>query len=1286
MIHHVTRATRHLVFWTLVFVAVSLSSVRLILAGVDRYKVSLENRMGSLIGAPVHLKRIGAKMRGVSPELVLKDVGIYSNKPETAPVIHFKEVRFGIDLADMLFKRDVISSSWVTLVGAKLVINRKPDGRFSIEGLDSGNGPPLWLFQGRQYKLLHSQITLNGLPKALPSLVLDSVNVAILNEGENHRINLLTQLPEQYGIFLKAAAAFQGRFDDLSNLSGSLFVEGNRVKFPKHALSFLPLDIEITQGAADFKLWTHWRHTQPVDVKTDMHLFQTTFTRPGRGNFHVNKLDAQFHLQLKEQDWRLDLNRFLLESQEENKSSYTQWPDLKASLGADRTPETVYKNFKLFAERLDLSETAKLVSFFAPLTEDRFRRLEQARPSGLIKAFSLYTEPETKQFALAGFFDKVNIEPMQSESGFLIPAIKNLSGQLKGGDQSGKVLINSKDVHFTAPQWFNNPLIFNEFNGLLEWTQDHNEWALSSRLLQINSPVFDSGTRMLIRLPKAGGEPFLDLQSAFKSNDIKQIATYMPGKIMGNNLRTWLERAFISGKITKGGFLFSGNVNDLPFKDSSGIMEAALDIDAMELNFNPQWPHISSITGQLFYDHNAIHGLFNHGKMGNAEITKTEFVIADLGSKTEQVVIKGGAQGEINEVLNVLQQSPLAHRLTPFVAGAALSGTTKGVMELTVPLWPGHEMKLDGYAQFQNAELTVKQLDLKIDKIVGPLKYNMQGIYSEGIQASALNHPIQVNVAQTRQATAINVEGKAKITDVEKLFGWSIADFAEGEGTYQLRLDLPKTNTDTEQTQLAINSTLEGVSLKLPGFLAKTAGQQKPSTLAITFNDDAAMPVEFNYNNDLKAALNLDTVAHKINSGHILAGTGNVMQRRVPGIKFEVDKTPLPLQDWLALAMGREQNKAAGYELNEIKIESASANWKKTRLGPFELTLKRDSNYWSGAIDSSIAKGTFQLPLFLQGPKPINMTLDLLNLSAIRQFKQQSVQTETDFKPLFTIRSNKTLWQTANLGRLSLETTRSSQGITIKQLDLEGNDAKLKLTGDWKDNRITSSTHLKGKLDMNKADRLFDKLNITKDLTETAGVIDFDLNWNGAPWQFTVPDLRGHMTVNLTNGRILSIEPGFGRLLGILAMAQWLKRLQLDFSDVFQEGLTFNSIKGRFDLMNGKALTSDLVIDAIPATIQIIGDTDLVKQSVDHTIKVVPKSSDAIPIAGTIVGEVASMVGKTLTGKSQEGFFFGKQYKVKGSWDDAKIISLHENDGVFQKTWNSITDFSWLGLGSDNQK
>jgi len=45
--------------------------------------------------------------------------------------------------------------------------------------------------------------------------------------------------------------------------------------------------------------------------------------------------------------------------------------------------------------------------------------------------------------------------------------------------------------------------------------------------------------------------------------------------------------------------------------------------------------------------------------------------------------------------------------------------------------------------------------------------------------------------------------------------------------------------------------------------------------------------------------------------------------------------------------------------------------------------------------------------------------------------------------------------------------------------------------------------------------------------------------------------------------------------------------------------------------------------------IAINGDTDLVNQTVDHIVDVTPKSADAVPIAGTIMGKVAALIGRS---------------------------------------------------------
>lgn len=168
------------------------------------------------------------------------------------------------------------------------------------------------------------------------------------------------------------------------------------------------------------------------------------------------------------------------------------------------------------------------------------------------------------------------------------------------------------------------------------------------------------------------------------------------------------------------------------------------------------------------------------------------------------------------------------------------------------------------------------------------------------------------------------------------------------------------------------------------------------------------------------------------------------------------------------------------------------------------------------------------------------------------------------------------------------------------------------------------------------------------------------------------------MQAKLTDGRISSIEPGFGRLLGLISMEQWAKRLSLDFSDIYRKGLSFNQITGTFDITNGIAKTDNLLIDAISAKIHLSGTTNLINKTLDERVSVFPKSSGALPIAGTIVDNLAGIITSVVSHDYKEGYFFGSGYKITGTWGQVEVTPLNDDNGLINKTWNGLTDFEWL--------
>ena len=246
-----------------------------------------------------------------------------------------------------------------------------------------------------------------------------------------------------------------------------------------------------------------------------------------------------------------------------------------------------------------------------------------------------------------------------------------------------------------------------------------------------------------------------------------------------------------------------------------------------------------------------------------------------------------------------------------------------------------------------------------------------------------------------------------------------------------------------------------------------------------------------NYDNKLKAAIQLDTKQKTIYSGHVLVGTGEVAQTQEAGLKLEINRDRLALQDWLGLAAAQ----GAGDGVRELKIHSDHALWKKTDIGLFDLALKHNGNYWTGAIARSFAKGKIRIPVDFKSTDRINLDMELLDLSALKQIgaKEASpLQTlSPELMPLLTVTSQKTLWQSIDLGRLSLETERIPGGMGFKNVELAGENQKLVLSGDWQANGGQAVTHTQGHLEVPRAGQLLAQLGITKDLTETSAAVDF---------------------------------------------------------------------------------------------------------------------------------------------------------------------------------------------------
>jgi uncharacterized protein (TIGR02099 family) len=1270
MIHHFTRATRHLLFWGLIAIALGMTGVRLALSGIEGYKARLASKVGVMVGAPVKIGRLGARMRGFSPEIVLSDIGIASVASAKRNAIELREIRLGIHLLETFFRRDFLASSWVTLVGAKLTVKRNADGKLSIAGLRASEGNPLWLLETGKYEVLDSDIIWQDEQKQGRPLTFESVDMALINEGDHHRLNvLMQQLPEKFGETLRVSVDFDGSLFDFENLDGRAFLEGRNLNLPEWITLDLPMAITVTSGRGDLRIWSDWRQTQAVAVNAQIDVRGLKLNRPGTEPFAAEQLQSRFYLGLSERQWQLNLKEFVLKTRE--RGEITAWPDTVLSIKGPGSQGKAAQRIALYAERLDMREATLLGRFLLPYEHAAAKSLRDFNPKGELRDFALFADFDRQVLSMNGDF---------SHAGFAaagrLPGFENLSGRIRGNLSQGAVELTSSDAVFAAPGLFREPLPLDRIAGIAQWRHTDAGLSIASPLLTLESRGIKMDNRLQFSVPNGDGEPLIDLQSRFSCPDVKVVSRYLPAKILAPGVVDWLDHAFVKGTVPKGGFLLYGNPDDFPFAGSEGVFEVLFDAENMELAYQSGWPNLTGAAAEVLFYRQSLNVAVRQGAFYGVAVKRGDVGIQSLEA-AGKLAIKGELEGDIGQALEFARNSPLAERANAFLRVAAPQGKARFNLDLEIPLENGGAYRTDVEAQFQDAVLRLRSPALALKKLTGNLKFDEKGVYGDSLTANFLERPVKIHLGTDDLQTEIRADGRADIEALRIELDMPWLDFAQGEAAYRLALRLPHREGTSA---LTVQSDLKGVRLDLPDTLAKPANQRKPLAVAFELDDRNRLPVQLRYGDDFSAALNIGLNKPHLESGHVLVGDGRAAQRSEPGLLFEIHRGRLQLQDWIRLAGAQSSNRESKFDVAQIKVHGDQGLWQAAELGRFDLDLRRTGAYWEGSIDNAILKGRIKLPSDLQGTERIELNLERLDVSSLTRIRleNESRGEVRDYFPRLAVRSDKTFWNEANLGRFVMNAERVPDGLSFDRFELQGEDQKLALTGSWKSAGGRSQTRARGRLELIKGGSLLARLGISKDLTETSGVIDFDLNWQAPPYRFSLADLKGAADVDLKSGRILSIEPGFGRVLGILAMAQWFKRLQLDFSDVYQEGLTFNSVKGRFNLAHGKAVTDDLVVDAVPAKISIVGETDFVKRTVEHVVTVAPKSADAVPIAGTIMGKFAALIDKTITGTEHEGFFFGSQYLVKGSWENAEILTLHEKEGLLQKTWSGITGFPSL--------
>jgi uncharacterized protein YhdP len=288
------------------------------------------------------------------------------------------------------------------------------------------------------------------------------------------------------------------------------------------------------------------------------------------------------------------------------------------------------------------------------------------------------------------------------------------------------------------------------------------------------------------------------------------------------------------------------------------------------------------------------------------------------------------------------------------------------------------------------------------------------------------------------------------------------------------------------------------------------------------------------------------------------------------------------------------------------------------------------------------------------------MALDLDRLHLGERAARTGKRPDPDPRKLPAIRIDLRdfIFDKRSFGHVQAEFARGTAGMTLNRFTMQHPDFTAEGRGSWLMRDQAAECRLEFDVETKNVQGLISAMQLGAHVEGEEGHVSARLSWPGTPEASALERLSGRLEISAVNGSLTSVEPGAGRVFGLMSLAHLPRRLALDFGDLTGEGLAFDTLRGTFRLTNGDAYTDNLTLRGSAAEIGIIGHTSLRSRTYDQTAVVTGQLGASLGVAGALAGGPA--VGAALLLFSQifkeplKGVTRG-YYRITGSWDDPQV-------------------------------
>lgn len=1210
-----------------------------VLPNIADHRDTVAGLLSRALGQRVTLEAVSGAWQQARPEFRLQGVRLYDQQGR--PALYLPELEASFAWRSLLFVE--LRLNRIDLQGLVLGVRRARDGHFYVGGIPVNPAAPdsgfsRWLLRQAQVNVGEATVTWIDEIRDAPPLVLGAVDFTLTRTLRSHRLQLRAVPPPELAQPLTVEAKLSTRdVDDYRTWSGTVDAAVAGVSFPRLG-AWLALPYQPTEGRGALKLRFEVARGTLAGVAAGMDL-------RGVGTTLGDGLPP---LRLAQVYGRAAWQRV-------SGGQRVVFEDLRvalpgAALGAPFNAGVAWNGAsrEITAQAFSLGGWQSILPSL-PMDAALRRRLQALQPQGRFDDLRLRwrgAEPGIDNFTVAAHFSGLGVAASGRQ-----PGLANLSGRVEGDARAGVFEIDSAGLVLSLPEVFREPSFrFDSLHARGSWkkTQRGRRLALDEMgFANADMAGTTSGYYELI----AGHPGVVDLTVRLGRVEGAAVHRYFPKKI-GDNAVNWVRRGVVGGRSDDVRFSLKGDLARFPFERGDGVFRVDAQVRDAVIDYVPGWPRIEDIEGRLLFQGKSMEVTSSQARIYGVALKSVKVVIPDLIHHDEELLVDGEAAGPAADFIRFANTSPVGERLRGFASALDSSGPMHLGLRLQVPLRRVHETTVAGTLSFQDNSLLRPGLP-RLDRVRGAIDFTGHTVAAEGISAQFLGGPLRIDAATRDGEVRLVAQGRATAAGMRPLLGEAWGARLTGQTSWRGEIDLRAASE-----RIRVESDLVGLGSSLPAPLSKSADQPMPLRIS-------SQPLAGARVNEVLLGQTVGAVWRSVGGqferGEMRFG-GPATMPSEGGLRLAGAGQGLDISGWATLlAAGTEGKRAPVLSSIDLGFDSFDL------LGRRYQDVRVQGGVRGGLLRAQVTGREMNGALTYrpeEAGQPARVSAHFRQLTiparAAGAGTGAGVGMEASDFPMLDLTVDDFRLQDQALGRLEAVARGAPQGLMIERLQLTHADSVFGMSGLWHDKGL-SETRADLNLKVLDAGRFLTRFGYPDTMRRGSAEVQGHAAWEGSPADFSFRTLAGQLEFKARGGQFLKVEPGAGKLLGVLSLQSLRRRLSFDFRDIFNEGYAFDDIGATLRIARGVVYSDDFRMRGPAAKVNMSGLADLDQETVQLRMKVIPKLSEGVAVAGALIAGPLAGVGalaaqKLLRDPVEEAI--SQEYMVTGSWAAPEVNKL----------------------------